>query len=301
MEKRNLALSLLFLAVIVSGCADNGNGKVSGKAMAVTGPTIQPSEIMEGASTRISMSVQNAGQIEGEVKVGENGREVLTDYCPDFFSIERFSAHSSRDSGTSSNYPLQSGETVQMNWELQQEGENVPLTGYSCPMTFQVPFDYSVQAYQQIQIKQEDTSSGDVQLASQTSEGPLTILIETIGSSSTRGAPVFLKDDRPEALIQLVNEEPDESSYRGVVELNNLEVEASGVDLEPLDDCRGYSEEESIKLFHGKSQVIRCDITNPSEALGSDPSVRAEISASADYTYIRSLDSQTVEVEYSGN
>ena len=301
MEKRNLALSLLFLAVIFSGCIDNSEGKASGKAMVINGPNVQPTEIFEGASVRVDVSVENSGKIDGKIKIGENGREIITDYCPDFFSIERFNAHSSRESGTSPSYELQPGEQVQMNWELEQQGGKVPLNGYSCPMKFQVPFDYSVQAYHQIQIKQEDTTSGDVQLSSKSSQGPMTILIETIGSSSSRGSPVFLKEDQPEALIQLVNEEPEQSSYRGVVRLQDLEVEASGVNIEPLEECRGYEEGEPIELLHGKSQVIRCDITNPSKALGSNPSIRAEISASADYTYIRSLGSKTVEVKYSGN
>jgi len=100
-----------------------------------------------------------------------------------------------------------------MNWNLDQEGVSVPLNGYSCPVKFQVPFNYTVQAYQQLQIKQEDIET-EVDLSSQTSKGPLSIAIETIGSSSRTGAPVFLARDSPEALIQIVNEQPEQSVFR---------------------------------------------------------------------------------------
>lgn len=293
MQEQKLALSLLFLAVIVSGCADSG-GKVSGEAISVTGPTIQPSEIREGASVQASMRVENTGEIAGQVLVGENGREVLTDYCPDFFNIARFEASSSRDSSTSKNYNLKPGEIVQMNWELDQEGVNVPLNGYNCPVKFQVPFNYTVQAYQQLQIKQQDTET-QVDLSSQTSQGPLSIAIETIGSSSRTGAPVFLKGDNPEALIQIVNEHPEDSVFRGIMRVRNLNIESSGVELG--EGCKNV--EEPIKIDRNQmSKIIRCDINVD---LGDSPSKRAEISASADYTYVKNIGSRNVEVKYSGN
>lgn len=293
MQEQKLALSLLFLAVAVSGCADGG-GKVSGEAISVTGPTVQPSEIREGASVQASMRVDNTGEIAGQILVGENGREVLTDYCPDFFSINSFQASSSRDSGTSEDYNLKPGETVQMNWELDQEGVSVPLNGYDCPVKFQVPFNYTVQAYQQLQIKQQDTET-EVDLSSQTSQGPLSIAIETIGSSSRTGAPVFLEGDNSEALIQIVNEHPEDSVFRGVIRVRNLDIEYSGVELG--DGCKDI--EEPIKIDRNQmSKIIRCDITTN---LGESSSSRAEISASADYTYVKNVGSRTIEVKYSGN
>jgi len=293
MEKQRLVLSLLFLAVVISGCVDSGR-KVSGEAISVTGPTVQPSEIREGASVQASMRVENTGEIPGQVIVGENGREVLTDYCPDFFSINRFQASSSRDPSTSENYDLNPGEAVQMNWALDQEGVNVPLNGYECPIKFQLPFNYTVQAYQQLQIKQRDIET-EVDLSSKTSKGPLSIAIETIGSSSKTGAPIFLKGDNPEALIQIVNEQPEGSVFRGVIKVRNLNIESSGVELG--EGCKNI--EEPIKIDRNQmSDIIRCDINMD---LGESPSSRAEISASADYTYVKNTGSRTVEVKYSGS
>lgn len=293
MEEQKLALSLLFAVVVVSGCADSG-GKVSGEAISVTGPTLQPSEIREGASVQASMRVQNTGNIQGEISVGDNGREVLTDYCPDFFSIADFRSSSSRDSETLSSYQLNPGETIQMNWELNQEGVDVPLNGYSCPVKFQVPFDYSVEAYQQMLIKKEDTET-EVDLTSQTSEGPLSIAISTIGSSSRSGAPVFLERDSPEVLIQIVNEQPEQSVFRGVMRVTDLEIESTGVELG--ENCQDIDEPIKIDRNH-LSEIIRCEVEGD---LGDSPSKRAEISASADYTYVKNIGSRTVDVKYSGN
>lgn len=293
MQHQKLALSLLFLAVVVSGCADGG-GKVSGDAITVSGPTIQPSEIREGASVQASISAENTGQIASNIIVGENGTEVLTDYCPDFFTINRFQASSSRNSDTAEEYNLNPGETVQMNWELDQEGVNVPLNGYSCPVKFQVPFNYSVEAYQQLQVKQEDTDT-EVELSSRSSQGPLSIGIETIGSSSRSGAPVFLSDDNPEALIQIINEQPEDSVFRGLMEVKDLEIESSAVELG--EDCKNI--EEPITIDRNQmSEIIRCDIDFE---LDDSSSSRAEISASADYTYVKNIGSRNVEVKYSGN
>jgi len=278
---------------VVSGCADSG-GKVSGEAISVTGPTLQPSDIREGASVQASLSVENTGEIPSQVIVGENGDQIMTDYCTDFFNINRFQASSSRNSDTVEKYDLNPGETVRMNWNLDQEGVSVPLNGYSCPVKFQVPFNYTVQAYQQLQIKQEDIET-EVDLSSQTSKGPLSIAIETIGSSSRTGAPVFLARDSPEALIQIVNEQPEQSVFRGVIRVKNLEIESTGVELG--DGCRNI--EQPIKIDRNQmSEIIRCDINTD---LDGDRSKRAELTASADYTYVKDVGSRTVEVEYSGN
>lgn len=302
MENRNLALSLLFLAIVVSGCADNSQGKVSGKAISVEGPEVQPSEIFQGASVQASMAVENTGLIEGKVLVGDNGTQVMTNYCPDFFEIKKdgFRAYSSRNSNTSESYELKPGERVQMNWELNQLGQNVPLNGYECPIKFEVPFNYSVQAYHQIQVKQRDTEV-ESDLSSKTSQGPLTIAIETIGSSSESGAPIFLEDDAPEALFQIRNEDAEKSSFRGVIQVKDFHIETSGIELE---GCSEYQNEDkshkTIRINRNQmSDVIRCDITDMD--LDGKPSKRAEIRASANYTYVKNVGSRNVEVKYRGN
>lgn len=308
MEKRTAALSLLFLTVIVSGCSDtNGTEKVSGQAIKVTQLDITPTpaEIREGSSVRIGMGIKNTGEVESEVLVGENGSKVLTNYCPDFFTINDFSAYSSRNSNTAESYELApQEEEIKLNWELKQEGE-VPLNGYSCDMKLQVPFNYSVEAFKQIQIKKNEEIGGEPQLSSKSSQGPLSIDMSVTGSSLDLDSPVFLEGDRPEVFIGFANEQPEESTYQGLISLEEPDISATNIDFVE-DECTAEAAEDGkIQLYQGQSaQPIRCNLNysrgDGSYTLGSTPSIRPEISVKSNYTYTLNVGEKTVEVLYSG-
>ncbi len=309
MEKRTAALSLLFLTVIISGCVDNsGTGieKTSGQAIQVTELDITPTEIREGSSVRVSMGVRNVGEVESEVQVGENGGKTLTNYCSDFFTINDFSSYSSSNPDTEETYDLAPDEEIQMDWELEQQG-SVPLNGYSCDMKFQVPFNYSVEAFKQIQIKKNEDAGGEPQLSSKSSQGPLTIDMSVTGSSLDLSSPVFVEGDEPEVFIGFSNEEQEESKYQGLISLKEPNISANNIGF-----AEGECPEEEvgdngeIQLYQGQSaQPIRCDLVysrgDGDYTLGSIPSIRPEISVSADYTYTLNVGERTVEVLYSGN
>ncbi len=307
MEKRTAALSLLFLTVIVAGCTDsNTTGKVEGQAIRVTQLDITPTQIREDSTVRISMGVRNVGEVSSEVQVGDNGNKILTNYCSDFFTIQEndFSSYSSSNSETQQSYELAPQEEVKMNWELKQEGD-VPLNGYSCDMKFQVPFNYSVEAFKQIQIKKNEEVGGEPQLSSKSSQGPLTIDMGVTGSSLQLDAPVFLEGDKPEVLIGFANERVEESKYQGLISLKNPEISANKIEFEE-GQCPEEGDKEEIQLYEGKSaQPIRCDLVysrgGSDYTLGSMPSIKPEITVSANYTYTLNVGERTVEVLYSGN
>lgn len=313
MESRILALSLLFLAVIVSGCGGGGTTQsTGGQAIAVTGPTVSPGEIFAGSSVRVSMGLKNVGELPATINIdnpetdGNNGGRVLVNYCSDIFSLESFSGRSSSSGTTKADYKLRPDEQLQLSWELVQDKGNVPLNGYRCSLKFQAPFDYSVQAYRQIQVKKSDEVGASTKLSSKSSKGPLKIVIDTIGSTSDTGSPVFLEGDDIEVLIQLVNKKPEEGAYSGLVELENPAISSNGVSLDKS-SCEIDSgdklypdegESPTIKIYEGKSQIIRCDVSYGGSL--SRPSIRGEITVDANYTYIKNIGSRTVKVKYSG-
>lgn len=309
MESRILALSLLFLAVIVSGCGGNGTTQsTGGQAISITGPEITPTEIFSGGEVRVRLGMKNVGHLPATINVddpatqGNNGGNVLVNYCSDIFSLEDFGGRSSREPGVETEYTLRPDEELQLDWELSQSTDNVPLNGYRCNLKFQAPFDYSVEAYRQIQVKRSDETGGNPQLSSKSSEGPLKIVIEAIGSTSDSGSPVFLEGDSIEVLIQLVNKKPEQAAYTGLINLENPEINANGVSIDQ-DSCRVADGDKldgntSIRIYEGNSQIIRCDVNYGTL---NQPSIMGEVTVNADYTYVKSIGTRTVQVKYSGN
>ena len=301
MEQRSAALSLLAIVVLASGCA-TGDVDTSGSSAAVevTRLDVTPSEIREGTDVRIEMGIKNAGVLPASLKVERskesNGDAVLTNYCPDLFQVENFDAISSSEQSTQDSYNLERREEAMLSWELKQTGD-VGINGASCPMRFKVPFNYSVEAYRQLQVLRND-DVGSAELSYQSSNGPLKILIETIGSSSEKEPPFFLKGDNVEVLVQLVNEEPDEEKYSGAIKVDSPEITTpKGAGDFELGKCDYGGQKDTLTLYQGESQVIRCPLNYSLEA----PSITGEIRAKTNYTFIKDIGSRDVEVKYSGN
>ena len=311
----NRAGLLVFsLIVIASGCGGGGNStdQSSSQAIAVEGPTVEPASIREGSNVRAQLNIQNVGNIASDVEVkSENsdsnkGTSVLTNYCPDMFDIADFRGSSTTTSEDQGTYTLEPEHSLQLNWNLEQTG-GVPLNGYDCEMSFQVPFTYRVDAFKQVQIKSDADTETAEELNSKSSNGPLLVYIETIGSSASEGAPVFLgpdedtnrQGDSPEALIQLENQQPEDSAFQGLMEVETPEIETSG-GLNGIDigeDCN-IDPDDEIVIYNGESQVIRCDLEYGSI---SGPSITGQIDVSVDYKYIKNVGSQNVEVTTTGN
>ena len=346
MNQRLVTLCFFVATVIVSGCTVGGGGQGTesqgNQAITVDQLQVTPSEIRAGSNVRVRMGVTNSGQLPAKVELGGSGAEVegnqiLTNHCPDIFDIEDFSASSSNVSATQESYILEPGYSIQMNWELQQSTGNVPLNGYDCQLKFEVPFDYSVEAFRQLQVKANDDVQGTEELFAKSSKGPMKIEMETIGSSSERGAPTFLQEDDAEVLVQLENKNPEESSYTGTVKLSPPVMEARSISFaeaeEPDDESRRDLAESiarrmpgldadnvfadgqasicprpedvplsgNLRLYEGGSKVFRCPIEWDLEEGGAPvPSIRGEVFARANYTYVKDVGTRNVRVKYRG-
>ena len=345
MNQRLVTLSLFAMAVLISGCTGGGGqGTQDQGDQAVTVEQLQvsPSEIRAGSTVRVRMGVTNSGELPAQVNLGSSdgdvdGNQILTNHCPDIFDISDFSASSSNVSNTKETYSLQPGYSIQMNWELQQSTNNVPLNGYDCQLKFEVPFDYSVEAFRQLQVKANDEVQGTEELFAKSSKGPMKIEMETIGSSSQRGAPTFLQGDNAEILVQLENKNPKESSYTGTVELNPPVMNARGVSFEKVnisededrievaenlaDRMEGLDASDvnkngevalcpnpneiplsgNLRIYEGGSKVFRCSLDWDLQQNGvAVPSLRGEVFARANYSYVKDVGTRSVRVKYRG-
>lgn len=329
MERDTTVLTLLFLTVVASGCVHSGGGGTiteGPESVTVESVTVDPSQIYEGQDVRVSLTAFNSGNLPADVIVGENGTRMLTDYCPDIFNNNhnRFSASTSTDAdtrqGEGASYALDPGEKIDVRWLLEQEG-NVPLNGFDCPMSFSVPFNYSVESYRQVQIKQNRQVEGSQQLNSESSSGPLVMALETLpGSTGSQGTYVApdedTGDENIQLLVQLINEEPQEQYRKGLVEISDKSFYIKASDPLQLNErvvdgewrVQGEYEDSSgprcdmpdadFRMYQGKSLTIQCNIPVPDNF--DQPSVLSEITAGINYTYIKDAGERRVEVQTRG-
>lgn len=338
MDQKHLLLTLLVTTLVSSGCIGGGGGNgggleigPGGKTITVTDFEVQPTEIRAGQTTQITLGIVNTGGMSSNVTIASDessdnqGQGILINNCPDIFSISSFDAYSSRNPDPAEEYYLEPGDELELSWSLSNSNEDIPLNGYTCPIRMQIPFDYGVTAYQQLEVKENSEIQGATTLESRTSEGPLNIHLETIGSTSDSGPPKFVRGDNKEVLVQLENTAPEDSSYQGLVDLKSPRIEASENYLINSTSCnmdttasselvRSLEVDRTLRLYQGDSRVIRCGIvlseasegeSGGDEALGSEdempqPSIRGQITAQANYTYIKDLGEKDIEVKYRG-
>ncbi len=216
---------------------------------------------------------------------------VLTDRCRDIFDVEQMDVNGPNDV-ESDQYVLDDGEEVRFSWNLATADEEVPLHGYDCPLRFEVPFDYSVHSYRQIQVKESREVSGIPELESRSSQGPLKIDISTLGSTSDEGPSTFIDGDNAEIGVTIENQAEEGTQYTGLIEVDAPEItSSSSIDL----DCPEEIEDD-MTLHEGESQTIRCGI----DWDDVDGSFRADINAETDYEYVKSLGTHEIEVEHRG-
>lgn len=311
MESRTIALSLLFV-VLVSGCIHGGNDGDSGRAITVTQLNVQPQEIYEGTSVTVSMDVRNTGKLPAVISLGNRGTNVLKNHCPDIFTIpgDGYTVTTSGDR-QGDRVRLKPDRELRMRWELRQEGD-VPLYGFRCDLEFELPFNYSVNAYRQVQIKRNRDVSGSPNLQFESSRGPLMFALETLPGST--GRPDTFVSDRDESitlLLQLQNLQEEEYN-KGVIDINEQSLEVTASD--PLQLSEGYTSsgwtvkggysnarcdvsDNELRIFEGKSQVLKCSVPVPDVG---QPSQISEFFAEVNYTYLRDVASRRVEVMSSG-
>ncbi|MFB6292167.1 MAG: hypothetical protein ABEI58_02120, partial [Candidatus Nanohaloarchaea archaeon] len=178
--------------MIVSGCADSsGSEKTtseSGQAIKIKQLRVSPTQVYEDSNVRVALDVENIGQLTANISLGEKGENVMQNYCPDMFTNteEGYSVTTSGetinkdDDASPEQVRLPPNRQLKIAWNLKQSGD-VPLYGLKCDMQFQVPFNYTVKSYKQVQIKKSQEVSGSAKLQSESSRGPMLFAIETIG------------------------------------------------------------------------------------------------------------------------
>ncbi|MFO7794143.1 MAG: hypothetical protein R6V35_04175 [Candidatus Nanohaloarchaea archaeon] len=301
-------LALVGLVILTSGCMDGGEETESEgtQAIGVNELSVTPQTIYADSSTTAILHIENTGLLDANLTIDSEwsqddthpnyGDRLLTNRCRDIFEVDEFSARGPGDQ-SKDRYNLPSGTEARFSWSLSTRNANVPIQGLDCNMRFEVPFDYSVSAYRQLQFLESREVQGVSELDSRSSRGPMAINIETIGSTSEQGSSTFVEGDNAEVIIRLRNQVEEGSSYTGFIQAEVPEIEASGVEFE--EECEG-AQGDTITMYEGESQPIRCSISDEVfEDLNG--SARGEVRVSADYTYVKDLGSKNVEVEYRGN
>lgn len=285
-------IGVMMFAVLASGCIDSGPSQ---QGIALTELSVEPNSIRAGESVSVSLEAVNAGLLEGTVDVGEaNGDRVLTNHCQDYFSVEEFRASSSRtDANDASEYTLGEDERIRMFWRLNQDRpDEVPLQGYNCPLRFELPFDYSVRAYKQLQVKESREVDGSTNLATDISPGPLAIDMQIIGSTADQQNTIIEGNDAS-LYLTAYNQDKQDSVYQGLIEIKDIEIEGGGA-IGLNDEC---GERESVTLVSGNQEIYRCNIEYGDI---SAQSVRGEITVNIDYTFVKSIGERQVRVQYGG-
>ena len=286
-------IGLISLAILASGCTSSS----SVQGIAVNELSVEPQSITAGQSLSVSLEAVNAGLLEGTIDVGKasTGDEVLTNYCPDYFSIEEFRASSSR-SGTGekqSNYKIGEGEKARFFWRLKQDSPGeIPLQGYDCNMRFEIPFNYSVRAYKQLQVKKNRGVEGSTNLATDISPGPLSIDMKILGSTASQQNTI-LERDNASLYLTAYNQDTESSTYQGLININDIEI-SSGGSIDLNEDC---GEIESVTLVSGNKEIYRCNIKH--DSLNS-PSIRGEVETNINYTFVKDVGQRQVKVKYGG-
>jgi len=303
MESQKIAISLLFLAVLVAGCSDSS----SDAAIEVRQLSVEPQQIYEGTSVSVSLDLVNTGNLPARIDLGEKGERVMKNYCPDTFEISDFTVTTSGKHDQDENVvELQPDRDLNMRWRLDHIG-NTPLYGERCDLEFVTVFNYSVKALNQVEIKNNENVEGSPELDTQSSQGPLFFAIETVGSS-TGDQSRFVKslDDEVTTHLQLRNH-GQEGVAKGIVNVQEESLEISATP--PLDFEENYdiwsseedticdiSEDEDLRISERGSRILTCNI--PLEDVEfEDPAQLSEIFASVNYTYRKDLGSRRVEVE----
>ncbi|MFP4038376.1 MAG: hypothetical protein ACLFTA_01175 [Candidatus Nanohaloarchaea archaeon] len=255
----------------------------------------------ESSTKNENLYLQCLTEAKGGQETGSDepyGDRILTNRCRDIFDVTDFEVRGPGDVSGSSKYHLPKTSEVRFNWVLENiNTENVPINGYSCNLKFQVPFDYSVTAYRQLQFKESEDVQGTPDLESRSSAGPMAFRIETIGSTSQENS-TFLEGDQVEVVIYMENQKEEEgTSYTGLINAEVPEIQASNFDLQEA-NC-GKDVNDTITMYEGESERIRCYV-DESVFDGLEGSIRGEITAETNYTYVKDIGEKTVEVEYRG-
>jgi len=308
-----LVLTLLVVTVFSSGCINGGHAE-GPESIEVQELTVNPSTVYEDSNLDAVLEVSNIGTLSGNISIEEDGDNIMADQCQDFFDLEDFNYNAPPTAEIGENqYRLEQGDSLRFTWGLRQSG-NVPLYDVSCDLRFEVPFNYSVQAFNQIEVRENLDVEGAEQLDSRSSSGPMTVLIDTIpGMAGQRGVYSLEDDEEITTYMRLQNQVTEDGYGTGIIgiEDDSLEIDIpEELYTEEAEDRLREEEidtaseemcdlpEQGLTMHEGSSEDIRCDLDMPDELEG--PAQIFEITASAEYEYLRDAGSRNVEVARRG-
>lgn len=309
MDRVNQLLILLVIIFVSSGCIDGGEEETESEgtqAIDVDTLRVVPDEIYSGSTVTAELKFTNIGELPADLQINSDnydsvegapyGDRVLTDRCRDLFSVESFNLRGPDESLVDGNtYRLPRESQISMIWTLRNdETEAVPLTGSSCTFRFNVPFNYTVDAFRQIQFKESREVEGTPELQSKSSRGPMKIDISTVGSTADQ-PNTFIEGDIPQIRITLRNQGDEGKEYSGFINAEFPEIYLAGEENKISlrgEDCENPDDE--ITVYSGRSRTLVCDIDYDKEI---DGAFREEIRVESDYRYVQNLGSFTVDVK----
>lgn len=297
MPNSKVVLLILAAVITVSGCTNGGETRSSGDAIAVERFEVVPQQIYAGSDVTATLNVRNVGNTEAKITTGQQGTNILKSYTPDLLMIEDFSAESTATTKTKEQeaYTLQPDETLSMNWDLHQFDES-RIRFYAdqqIDMTFQIPFQYTVQAYQQFQVKENSDVQSLESLGAASSNGPMDVHIEMIGSSSEGGSPVFIEGDNIQVRVEFRNNDVEEGDAVGLINIESPEVRALS-DKVTVEGCNTPS---NIQVSADSSTSITCNVNINGEIQSS---IRDEIRVTSDYNFTKTVSKEHITVKYRG-
>lgn len=262
MESRKAALSLLAAVILASACSHtSGGGDEASTAITVESFSVYPRDnmIYEGTSARVSVDVSNTGNLPAHLYLGPDGENVLRDYCPGIFEIREFSVVTSGERRGQA-VDLEPGQSVRLRWQLAHTGD-VPLYGERCPnVEASMAFNYSVQAYRQLQIKRAREVEGSPQLRWESSAGPMRFAIEAVGGAQQRASSF------------LATEEGVDRSINILLQLQNLAGEDRGAGVvNVMERSLAVRSTSPLQLDEGFSRFEQDDVDTGTSSPGMEP------------------------------
>ncbi|MFB6203270.1 MAG: hypothetical protein ABEK01_02155 [Candidatus Nanohaloarchaea archaeon] len=315
MQERLAALSLLFLAVVGSGCIHDGGDNVVGDTGAITIQEFSAgsNSVMEGAHTIVDLEIRNTGEIPAEISIARQdvpqdqiaGRKLLSNYCPGVFTLspENFEVSTSVTDMKRHTYTLKPEDRAKFQWRLTATGD-IPQQPIECDVTANIVFNYSVTAYKQLQIKNTTETNTLTGLESRSSRGPLNIYVEMVGSSAEENRDsVLIHGDSVDILLQIEDTENKKGAYNSLYRIYGDFEEQITATRGEVTNCSAGGDNE-ITMVEGESETIRCDYMYPGQAEGEPlpaKSIRTQISANLDYQYRKEVGPITIEVKNRGS
>lgn len=228
--------------------------------------SLTPNKVVEGETANLKAVLTNQGQKEATIYLGNEGRSLLKNYCPDVFTLESYQATlKSQTRGvkdvTSKQIDLRPEERLEAVWSFRAGQLPKP---YSCQVELQRSYEYETSEQRQVQIKQsEDIKTAQVSKDSN-KEGLVQIELETDRNSYLPQETIYLT-------VTLKNEGDGTADIREIA-----------VNYPQLSGTCELPNPEAMVLMSGAKRQFRCLLRKQKLDV---PSQMYRISARTRYKY----------------